>query len=311
MSRARSGVGSTARPPGSPTPLGPPGGRGSEHTGPPAEPAFSCFEPFRGIIDPCREWQGPREHSAHEHWCDRPSEPEPSSSVKAEDQGAGRATSRTAGPYAAVAVVVPCYNEELTVAKVVADFARALPGAQILVYDNNSTDKTAIIAREPGPSSAMRRVRGRAMWSSRCSTRSMREIYVMVDGDDTYPAAAAPDLIAELRKTGADMVVGVRMVSFAAGSFRRFHQLGNRLVAAVDLPPLLREGDRRPVRLPGVLAGVREDRAPHVPGLRDRNGDDAPGARQGFVIREVPIAYGRRPEGSHRSSTRGRTDSWS
>jgi glycosyltransferase involved in cell wall biosynthesis len=153
--------------------------------------------------------------------------------VKAGEQTSerGAAIAQPAGPYADVAVVVPCCNEELTVAKVVADFTRALPGAQIIVYDNNSSDKTAIKASEAGAIVRHGPRQGKGNVVRQMFDEVDARIYVMVDGDDTHPAAASAELIAEPRKTGADMVVGVRMVSFAAGSFRRFHQLGNRLVA--------------------------------------------------------------------------------
>jgi len=128
----------------------------------------------------------------------------------------------------------------------------------------------------------------------------------MVDGDDTYPASAAVELIAELRKTGADMVVGVRMVSFAAGSFRRFHQFGNRLVARLisrlfsahvtDVLSGYRVFSRAFVKtVPLMSEGFEVETEMTLQALAKR-----------FVIREVPIVYGRRPEGS-----RSKLDTWS
>ena len=130
-------------------------------------------------------------------------------------------------------MLVPCYNEELTVAKVVSDFTRALPGARVLVYDNNSTDKTAIQAREAGALVHHAPRQGKGNVVKQMFDEVDAEVYLMVDGDDTYPASSAADLIAELKRTGADMVVGVRMFAFEEGSFRRFHQLGNHLVAGL------------------------------------------------------------------------------
>ena len=152
--------------------------------------------------------------------------------MKSEDQETRGAPPKALGQYPGVAVIVPCYNEEMTVGKVVGEFARALPGAQILVYGNNSTDKTAIVAREAGAvvRHAPRHGKGNVV---KQMFEVDAEIYVMVDGDDTYQASSASDLIGELRKTGADIVVGVRMSSFEVGSFRGFHQLGNRLVAGL------------------------------------------------------------------------------
>ena len=136
-------------------------------------------------------------------------------------------------PYAGVAVLVPCYNEELTVAKVVTDFAQALPGAQVFVYDNNSTDKTAALARQAGAVVRHAPRQGKGHVVKQMFDEVDADVYMMVDGDDTYPAASGAELIEQLKRTGADMVVGVRMSSFEEGSFRRFHQLGNHLVAGL------------------------------------------------------------------------------
>jgi len=209
-----------------------------------------------------------------------------------------KADETPAGPFAGVAVLVPCYNEELTVAKVVADFTQALPGAEILVYDNDSTDKTAILAQ--GAGAVVRRAprRGKGNVVRQMFDEVDAQVYVMVDGDDTYPAAAAPDLVAELSRTGADMVVGVRMTSFTAGSFRRFHQLGNRLVAGL-ISRLFSS------KVTDVLSGYRvfsREFVKSVPltsqGFEIETELTLQALAKRFVISEVPIAYGRRPEGS-------------
>jgi glycosyltransferase involved in cell wall biosynthesis len=228
--------------------------------------------------------------------------------VKVGEQSSGRgaAAAPSAGPYADVAVLVPCFNEDLTVAKVVTDFTHALPGAQVLVYDNNSTDKTAVLARDAGSVVCHAPRQGKGNVVRQMFDEVDAQIYVMVDGDDTYPAAAAPDLIAELLKTGADMVVGVRMVSFAAGSFRRFHQLGNHLVAA--LISLLFSA-----KVTDVLSGYRVFSRAFVKtvplmsqGFEIETEMTLQALAKRFVIREVPIVYGQRPEGS-----RSKLDTWS
>ena len=116
-----------------------------------------------------------------------------------------------------VAVLIPCYNEAITIGKVIDDFKRVLPDADIYVYDNNSKDDTSKIAREHG---AIVRFEGRQGKGN--VVRSMfRDIeadyYIMVDGDDTYPAEAAPELLAPLMNDEADMTVGDRLSNGAFG----------------------------------------------------------------------------------------------
>ena len=131
-----------------------------------------------------------------------------------------------------VAVLVPCYNEAPTIAKVVSDFRAALPEATVYVYDNNSTDGTADIAAAAGAV-----VRRESRQGKGNVVRSMfrdidAEYYLMVDGDDTYPAEAAGDLIAPLAADEADMTVGDRISNGAYGkeNERPFHNFGNNLV---------------------------------------------------------------------------------
>lgn len=228
--------------------------------------------------------------------------------MKAGDQasGPGVTVAQSAGPYGDVAVVVPCYNEEVTVAKVVADFTQALPGAQIFVYDNNSSDETALRASQAGAIVRHAPRQGKGNVVRQMFDEVDARIYVMVDGDDTYPAEAAPELIAELQKTGADMVVGVRMLSFATGSFRRFHQMGNRLVASL-ISRLFS------AKVTDVLTGYRVFSRPFVKtvplmseGFEIETEMTLQALAKRFVIKELPIAYGRRPEGS-----RSKLDTWS
>jgi len=130
-----------------------------------------------------------------------------------------------------VAVVIPCHNEELTVAKVVADFRAALPGARILVVDNRSRDRTAEIARAAG-AEVIREPRPGKGFALLTGFREARaggaEYLIMVDGDDTYPAADAPKLLAAA-EAGAEMVIGTRLQEFEAGAFRAGHSFGNWL----------------------------------------------------------------------------------
>ena len=145
--------------------------------------------------------------------------------------------SQTATPFytadiGSVAVLVPCYNEAVTIAKVIDDFRRCLPDAIVYVYDNNSTDGTADIAREHGAvvRHESRQGKGRVV---RSMVRDIdADYYIMVDGDDTYPAEAAVELLRPLIDDGADMVVGDRLSNGSYGdeNDRAFHGFGNNLV---------------------------------------------------------------------------------
>lgn len=129
-----------------------------------------------------------------------------------------------------IAVLLPCYNEEVTIGKVVTDFKNALPEATIYVYDNNSTDDTAKIAKAAGAvvRSEPRQGKGnviRAMFEDIDA-----DVYVMADGDDTYPANAAPEMVEKIL-SGYDMVIGDRLSStYFQENKRPFHNFGNRLV---------------------------------------------------------------------------------
>ena len=131
-----------------------------------------------------------------------------------------------------VAVLVPCYNEALTIAKVVDDFRRVLPEATVYVYDNNSSDDTAAIARAHGAVVRTERRQGKGNVVRQMMRDIDADYYVMVDGDDTYPAEAAPALLAPLMADEADMTVGDRLSNGTYGkeNDRAFHGFGNNLV---------------------------------------------------------------------------------
>jgi hypothetical protein len=131
-----------------------------------------------------------------------------------------------------VAVLVPCFNEQAAVARVVTDFRAALPTAQIYVYDNNSTDRTAAVAYEAGAQIRHERRQGKGHVVRRMFADIDADIYVLVDGDATYDAASAPRLIAALRDQHLDMVVGYR-VDEAHGAYRPGHRIGNRMLTGV------------------------------------------------------------------------------
>jgi glycosyltransferase involved in cell wall biosynthesis len=125
-----------------------------------------------------------------------------------------------------IAVLVPCYNEEAAVAAVIDDFRKALPSAQIYVFDNNSRDRTAAIAREAGAQVRSERRQGKGHVVRRMFADVDADIYVLVDGDATYDAPSAPRMIDKLLAEHLDMVVGLR-VDQEQAAYRRGHRTGN------------------------------------------------------------------------------------
>jgi glycosyltransferase involved in cell wall biosynthesis len=128
-----------------------------------------------------------------------------------------------------VAVLVPCFNEEAAVATVVADFRKALPSAAIYVYDNNSSDRTAAVAREAGAEVRGERRQGKGHVVRRMFADVDADVYVLVDGDATYDAPSAPRMIEKLVNDHLDMVVGLRVDEVQA-AYRRGHRTGNRML---------------------------------------------------------------------------------
>ena len=130
-----------------------------------------------------------------------------------------------------IAVLIPCYNEARTVQKVVADFKRVLPQATVYVYDNNSTDGTAALAEAAGAVVRREYQQGKGSVMRRMFREIDAEAYVLVDGDDTYPAEAAPEMVRLVVEQQADMVVGDRLSStYYTQNKRPFHNFGNDLV---------------------------------------------------------------------------------
>lgn len=130
-----------------------------------------------------------------------------------------------------IAVLIPCYNEEKTIAKVVTDAKAALPEAVIYVYDNNSTDRTAELAREAGAVIRHEYMQGKGNVIRRMFREIEARCYIMVDGDDTYPMEFAPEMVDKVLNRNADMVVGDRLSStYFSENKRPFHNMGNSLV---------------------------------------------------------------------------------
>lgn len=129
-----------------------------------------------------------------------------------------------------VAVLIPCYNEETAIAKTVEDFRHALPQAAVYVYDNNSKDRTVEIAKAAGAIVRSENLQGKGHVVRRMFADIEADIYVMTDGDATYHAPSAPEMIKKLVEENLDMVVGTRLHTEEAGAFRSGHQFGNHLI---------------------------------------------------------------------------------
>jgi glycosyltransferase involved in cell wall biosynthesis len=134
-------------------------------------------------------------------------------------------------PSIRIAVLVPCFNEEAAVASVVSAFRKALPSAQIYVYDNNSRDRTAEVARAAGAEVRSERRQGKGHVVRRMFADIEADVYVLVDGDATYDAPSAPGMIERLIDDHLDMVVGLR-VDQEQAAYRRGHRTGNWLLTS-------------------------------------------------------------------------------
>jgi glycosyltransferase involved in cell wall biosynthesis len=148
-----------------------------------------------------------------------------------------------------VAVLVPCYNEEAAIGKVVHDFHEALPDATVYVYDNNSRDQTMARAREAGAIVRSEQRQGKGNVMRRMFADIEADIYVLVDGDDTYDAGAAPNMVASLVAAGADILTA-RRIHTEAAAYRPGHVMGNRMLTG--LAALLFD-----VKLTDMLSGYR------------------------------------------------------
>src|SRR6478672_6804697 len=195
-----------------------------------------------------------------------------------------------------VAVLVPCFNEEAAVATVVADFRKALPSAEIFVYDNNSTDRTIAVARAAGAQVRSERRQGKGHVVRRMFADVDADVFVLVDGDATYCADTAPAMIDLLQREKLDMVVGCR-VHEAVEAYRSGHRFGNAMLTGfvaylfgkrfTDILSGYRVFSRRFVKsFPAISKGfeIETELTVHLISLRVPN-------------TELPVAFRDRPEG--------------
>jgi glycosyltransferase involved in cell wall biosynthesis len=196
-----------------------------------------------------------------------------------------------------IAVLIPCYNEAVSIGKVVADFRDALPRAEIFVYDNNSQDETIAIARSAGALVRMVKRQGKGN-VVRCMFADVdADMYVLVDGDDTYYALSAPEMVKRMLSEQLDMVVGVRQTSEVA-AYRAGHRFGNAVLTwfvaylfgrdFTDILSGYRVFSRRFVKsFPALASGFETETELTVHALELR-----------MPVGEVVTPYGSRPVGS-------------
>lgn len=196
-----------------------------------------------------------------------------------------------------IAIILPCYNESLTVAAIIRDFNKYLPQAEVYVFDNNSRDNTAELARAEGAIVRSVPLQGKGEVIRRMFADVEADIYIMVDGDDTYDASVAPQLAARLIDEGLDMVVGTRVTEEQA-AYRLGHRFGNQMLTGcvaslfgrtfTDMLSGYRIFSRRYVKsFPAHAAGFETETELTVHALELR-----------MPVGEVSTRYKSRPEGS-------------
>lgn len=199
-----------------------------------------------------------------------------------------------------IAVLIPCYNEELTVASVVADFKKHLPSAKIYVFDNRSTDSTSAKAREAGAEVVQSPKKGKGFVVQQMFGSVDADWLIMVDGDATYPASHAQMLLSEAIANGVDMMVGRRVTpkEELGKAYRPMHQFGNQMVCG-----LIGTAFGSPIQ--DVFSGYRifnRSFAKTVPlragGFEIEVEMTLQALSKGYRVEERDVPYGSRPEGS-------------
>ena len=197
-----------------------------------------------------------------------------------------------------IAVVIPCYQEALTIGKVVADFRRELPDARIYVYDNNCTDGTAAVAAQAGAIVRREKRQGKGYVVAAMFDQVVEDILVMVDGDGTYEASHVHKLLGPILHGDADMTVATRLTSHGEKAFRPLHVAGNQMVCGI-INWMFRSS------VSDIFSGYRaftRESARQIPitakGFDVETELTLQALYRGQVIKEIPAPYGSRPEGS-------------
>ncbi len=197
-----------------------------------------------------------------------------------------------------IAVLIPCYNEELTVAEVVRQFRAQLPDACIYVFDNNSTDRTVEKAREAGALVSYESRQGKGYVVQSMFREVDADVYIMVDGDGTYPPAGVHKLIEPIIRGEADMTVGSRLHGASASQFKSLNRFGNRLFLSV-LNTTFK------VKITDMLSGYRAFNRKFVKsiplfggGFETETELTIKALERGYRIVEVPVNLTHRPGGS-------------
>jgi len=197
-----------------------------------------------------------------------------------------------------IAVLIPCYNEGLTIRKVITDIRNALPEATVFVFDNNSTDRTPEIAHSLDAIVVKEKRQGKGFVVQSMFRKIDADIYVMVDGDDTYDISKITDMIEMVSTDNADMVVGNRLKTYTAHAFRPLHTFGNKLVRFLI-------NKQFKGRLRDIMSGFRvmnRSFAKNInimsSGFEVETEMSIKALKYGYVIKEVDISYRERPEGS-------------
>jgi glycosyltransferase involved in cell wall biosynthesis len=201
-------------------------------------------------------------------------------------------------PAMGICVVIPCLNEASTIGTVVADFRRTLPRSTVIVFDNRSTDGSAAVAEAAGAIVIQVPRPGKGYVLRQAFDRVKADLYVVVDGDDTYSADQVSDLIAPVLRGDCDMAVGAREDFAQPDAIRPLHRWGNRLIVSFLN---LCFG----VRLRDILSGYRvlsgemvRDLPLLAPGFEVETELTLETLERGFRLLEVPVQYRRRPDGS-------------
>ncbi|MFH1917472.1 MAG: glycosyltransferase family 2 protein [Nanoarchaeota archaeon] len=210
---------------------------------------------------------------------------------------------------AKISVIIPCLNEEQTVGKVVKDFKRELPSADIIVYDNGSTDKTVKLAKKAGAIVRTSNRKGKGNVLKQAFEEINSDIFITVDGDDTYDAKEVKKLIKPVLNHEADMVVGTRMSNFKKEEKRLLHNIGNRII-------LWQMHFCFPCRITDMLSGYRvmtRDVAKSLnllsSGFTIETEMTIKTLENGYTIKEIPTTYKERPPGS-KSKLNSFSDGW-